>query len=119
MQSWIASWKAGQRTGASDALFKLANGSCKHLALAFVLAARDRVQRHRLAHVDQKSHYGCCSDQGVFEANLPKKFLQKSPGNFRFVWAPKGARAGNAVDVRGLPLEVRVSAEVSSESLGA
>ncbi|MFY0580128.1 hypothetical protein ACN28S_43035 [Cystobacter fuscus] len=75
--------------------------------------------RYKIQASQQSSHYGCCTDTGAFEANVPKSALKKTPGTFRFVWAPKGTRAGDTVDVHGIAVEVRTSPEINPEELGA
>ncbi|OJH34193.1 M15 family metallopeptidase [Cystobacter ferrugineus] len=75
--------------------------------------------RYKIQASQQSSHYGCCTDTGGFEANVLKSALKKTPGTFRFVWAPKGTRAGDTVDVQGIPVEVRTAPEINPEDLGA
>jgi hypothetical protein len=75
--------------------------------------------RYMVRSSQQPSHYGYCTDTGGFEANAPKKALQKNPGTFRFVWAPKGPRAGDTVDVQGIAVEVKMTPEINPEDLGA
>ncbi|ATB42332.1 hypothetical protein CYFUS_007810 [Cystobacter fuscus] len=75
--------------------------------------------RYKIQASQQSSHYGCCTDTGAFEANVLKSALKKTPGTFRFVWAPKGTRTGDTVDVQGIAVEVRTSPEINPEELGA
>ncbi|PTL76909.1 M15 family metallopeptidase [Vitiosangium sp. GDMCC 1.1324] len=63
------------------------------------------------------SHFGHCKDTGVFEANLLKDKLKKAPGTYRFTWSPKGTRAGDTVDVRGIAVEVKTAPELNSQTL--
>jgi hypothetical protein len=64
------------------------------------------------------SHFGYCSEVGVFEASIPKSALKKVPGTFRFTWLPVGPLEGAGVAISGIAVAGKSVPEVKPEDVG-
>ncbi|OJH36866.1 M15 family metallopeptidase [Cystobacter ferrugineus] len=68
--------------------------------------------------VSARDHFGRCTEEGVFEASLPKAALKKDSGPFRFTWRPRVAKEGDPLQVHGIAVQAVSAPVVTSTEMG-